>query len=69
MDLRLSVRTKRIALLLTGLVASTSLLSAQEKLTLDECRELAKIAIAAATAEDARAAVRAKLPILEELGL
>ena len=42
MDLRLSVRTKRIALLLTGLVASTSLLSAQEKLTLDECREMAK---------------------------
>ena len=36
---------------------------------LDECRELAKIAIAAATAEDARAAVRAKLPLLEELGL
>ena len=42
MDLRLSVRTKRIALLLTELVASTSLLSAQEKLTLDECREMAK---------------------------
>ena len=40
-----------------------------KSVTLDECRELAKIAIAAATAEDARAAVRAKLPILEELGL
>ena len=40
-----------------------------KSVTLDECRELAKIAIAAATAEDARTAVRAKLPILEELGL
>ena len=40
-----------------------------KSVTLDECRELAKIAIAAATAKDARAAVRAKLPILEELGL
>ena len=31
MDLRLSVRTKRIALLLTGLVVSTSQLSAQRE--------------------------------------
>ncbi|MDO4900324.1 phosphoenolpyruvate--protein phosphotransferase [Actinomyces sp.] len=36
---------------------------------LAECRRLADIATASATAEDARQAVRAELPILEELGL
>ena len=40
-----------------------------KSVTLAECQELARIALDAATAEDARAAVRAKLPILEELGL
>ena len=40
-----------------------------KSVTLDECRELARIAVASATAEDARSEVRAQLPILEELGL
>jgi len=40
-----------------------------KSVTLAECQELARIALDAATAEDARSAVRAKLPILEELGL
>ena len=40
-----------------------------KSVTLAECQELARIALDAATAEDARTAVRAKLPILEELGL
>ena len=40
-----------------------------KSVTLTECQELARIALDAATAEDARSAVRAKLPILEELGL
>ena len=34
-----------------------------------ECQRLAEVAIGSATAEDARTAVRAELPILEELGL
>jgi len=40
-----------------------------KSVTLAECQELAKVALDAATAEDARTAVRAQLPILEELGL
>ena len=36
---------------------------------LDDCKRLAQIAIDSRTAEDARAAVRAELPVLEELGL
>ena len=40
-----------------------------KSVTFEECQELARIAIDSATAEDARTAVRAKLPILEELGL
>ena len=40
-----------------------------KSVSLTECQELARIALDAATAEDARSAVRAKLPILEELGL
>ena len=36
---------------------------------LADCRRLAQIAIDSRTAEDARAAVRAELPVLEELGL
>ncbi|WP_194949271.1 phosphoenolpyruvate--protein phosphotransferase [Actinomyces trachealis] len=40
-----------------------------KSVTLAECQALAALALAAATAEDARETVRAKLPILEELGL
>lgn len=40
-----------------------------KSVTLAQCRELAALALDAATAEDARAAVRAQLPVLEELGL
>lgn len=40
-----------------------------KSVTFEECQELARLAIDSATAEDARAAVRAKLPVLEELGL
>ena len=36
---------------------------------LDECRRLAQLALAASSAADARAVVRAGLPVLEELGL
>ena len=39
------------------------------RVTLDEARELAGLALAAPSATDARAAVRAKLPMLEVLGL
>ena len=39
------------------------------QVTLTECRELAGVALAAPTAEDARSAVRARLAFLEELGL
>ena len=34
-----------------------------------DCQRLAEIAVGSATADDARTAVRAELPILEELGL
>ena len=37
--------------------------------SLDECRRLAQLALSASTAADARAVVRAGLPVLEELGL
>ncbi|WP_051274573.1 phosphoenolpyruvate--protein phosphotransferase [Cellulomonas sp. URHD0024] len=37
--------------------------------SLDQCRRLAQLALAAATAADARAVVRAGLPALEDLGL
>ena len=36
---------------------------------LADCQRLAELAINARTADDARTAVRAELPILEELGL
>lgn len=39
------------------------------EVTLDECRELAQLAVTAASARDARGAVRERLPILAELGL
>ena len=37
--------------------------------TLDECRRLAAVALAAESADDARGAVRSRLPVLDELGL
>jgi phosphotransferase system enzyme I (PtsI) len=37
--------------------------------TLEQARELAQLALTAPDAVDARAWVRAKLPVLEELGL
>ena len=37
--------------------------------TLEECRELARVAVTAPTAAQAKAAVRERLPVLEELGL
>lgn len=37
--------------------------------SLDECRRLAQLALSASTAADARAVVRAQLPVLEDLGL
>ena len=40
-----------------------------KSVTLAECQRIASLAVAAATAEQARQAVRAELPILEELGL
>ncbi|WP_435300637.1 phosphoenolpyruvate--protein phosphotransferase [Timonella sp. A28] len=40
-----------------------------ETLTLDECRELAALAREAASVEEARAAVRARIPVLETWGL
>lgn len=40
-----------------------------KSVTLDEAKRLAEIAINAGTAEEARTAVRAELPILEDLGL
>ncbi|WP_067781492.1 phosphoenolpyruvate--protein phosphotransferase [Actinomyces vulturis] len=40
-----------------------------KSVTMDECKRLADLALDCAYAEQARAAVRAELPILEELGL
>ncbi|WP_029289479.1 phosphoenolpyruvate--protein phosphotransferase [Cellulomonas sp. HZM] len=40
-----------------------------ETVTLDECRRLAGLALAASSAADARAVVRDQLPVLAELGL
>jgi len=37
--------------------------------SLEECRRLAQLALAASSAADARAVVRAALPVLEDLGL
>ena len=67
-----------LACVLVGLGASTLSMTARalpdvaavlSRVTLTECRELAGVALAAPTAEDARAAVRARLTFLEELGL
>lgn len=43
--------------------------AALEVVTFDECRAVARIALAASSAHDARAAVRARLPQLDALGL
>lgn len=40
-----------------------------KSVTLADCQRIAALAVDAATAEEARAAVRAELPVLEELGL
>ncbi|WP_315098937.1 putative PEP-binding protein, partial [uncultured Cellulomonas sp.] len=37
--------------------------------TLDGCRALAELALAQRTADEARSAVRTRLPVLDELGL
>ena len=67
-----------LACVLVGLGASTLSMTARalpdvaavlSRVTLSECRQLAGVALAAPTAEDARAAVRARLTFLEELGL
>ena len=67
-----------LAVVLVGLgVASLSMTAralpdvdaVMKSVTLDEAKHLAEIAISAGTAEDARTAVRAELPVLEELGL
>ena len=67
-----------LAVVLVGLgVASLSMTSRAladvdavlKSVTREDCKRLADIALACAEAEEARAAVRAELPILEELGL
>lgn len=67
-----------LAVVLVGLgVASLSMTAralpdvdaVMKSVTLDEAKRLAEIAINAGTAEEARTAVRAELPILEDLGL
>lgn len=67
-----------LAVVLVGLGISTLSMTARSlsavdavlsRVTLDEARELAQLALAASSATDARASVRAKLPILESLGL
>ena len=67
-----------LAVVLTGLGVSTLSMTARslaavaavlKTVTLAEAQELAKLALSAPSATDARAWVRAKLPVLEELGL
>jgi phosphotransferase system enzyme I (PtsI) len=67
-----------LAVVLVGLGVSTLSMTARSlsavdavlsSVTLQQARELAALALAAATATEARASVRAHLPILEELGL
>jgi phosphotransferase system enzyme I (PtsI) len=67
-----------LAVVLTGLGVSTLSMTARslaavaavlKTVTLAEAQELAKLALSAPSATEARAWVRAKLPILEELGL
>ncbi len=67
-----------LAVVLTGLGVTTLSMTARsiaavaavlKTVTLEEAQELAKLALSAPSATEARALVRAKLPILEELGL
>ncbi|MCU1548732.1 MAG: ptsP [Arthrobacter sp.] len=67
-----------LAVVLTGLGVSTLSMTARslaavstvlKTVTLSEAQELAKLALSASSATEARAWVREKLPILEELGL
>jgi phosphotransferase system enzyme I (PtsI) len=67
-----------LAVVLTGLGVTTLSMTARsiaavaavlKTVTLAEAQELAKLALSAPSATEARAWVRAKLPILEELGL
>ncbi|WP_400159619.1 phosphoenolpyruvate--protein phosphotransferase [Arthrobacter sp. BPSS-3] len=67
-----------LAVVLTGLGVTTLSMTARsiaavaavlKTVTLPEAQELAKLALSAPSATDARAWVRAKLPVLEELGL
>ena len=67
-----------LAVVLTGLGVTTLSMTARslaavaavlKTVTLAEAQELAKLALSAPSATEARAWVRAKLPVLEELGL
>ncbi|BDZ40747.1 phosphoenolpyruvate-protein phosphotransferase [Paraoerskovia sediminicola] len=67
-----------LALVLVGLGVSSLSMTARaipdvaallERVTVDECRELARYALAAESPGDARAVVRGRLPVLDELGL
>jgi len=67
-----------LAVVLTGLGVTTLSMTARsiaavaavlKTVTLAEARELAKLALSAPSATEARAWVRAKLPVLEDLGL
>ncbi|WP_309124002.1 phosphoenolpyruvate--protein phosphotransferase [Arthrobacter sp.] len=67
-----------LAVVLVGLGVSTLSMTARslaavaavlKTVTLDQAQELAQLALAARTADEARSRVREKLPVLEELGL
>jgi phosphotransferase system enzyme I (PtsI) len=67
-----------LAVVLVGLGVSTLSMTARSlsavdavlsRVTLDQAKELAGLALAAASATEARAAVRAHLPMLDGLGL
>ncbi len=67
-----------LAVVLVGLGVATLSMTARAlpdvaavlgSVTLETCRELAALAVDADSAEDARRAVRAQLPVLEELGI
>jgi phosphotransferase system enzyme I (PtsI) len=67
-----------LAVVLVGLGIATLSMSARAlpdvaavlaSVPLDECRRLAAVALTAESAQDARAAVRAGLPVLAELGI
>ncbi|WP_407342085.1 phosphoenolpyruvate--protein phosphotransferase [Pengzhenrongella phosphoraccumulans] len=67
-----------LAVVLTGMGIATLSMSARAlpdvaavlaSVTLAQCRQLAELALTAESADGARAAVRAQLPVLEELGI